>query len=88
MTKLQEDVMADEPTQHEKLEALRNDTLFSRQQNQPDDAGGRYAKITPTTVTGATPTPQYPQIPSGPWSGADPAPPEEPLGYSVDDMEK
>lgn len=60
-------------SQAERKAVLENDTYNARAQNTVDDAGGRYAKITPTTVTGATPTPQYPKIPSGPWSGADPA---------------
>lgn len=37
--------MSDEPTQQEKLEALRNDTNFSWQQNAIDDPGGRFQKL-------------------------------------------
>ena len=76
-----------EATQSERKAIVKNDTLFARQQNTIDDAGGRYAKLTPSNVTGSTPSPQYPQIPSGPWSGDDPVPNEEPLGFSVDAME-
>lgn len=47
------------------------------------ESGGRFAQD--TRVTGSTPTTDYPAA-SGPWSGADPQPPEEPLGESVDDM--
>ena len=37
--------------------------------NSVDDAGGRYAKLTPSNVIGATSAPQYPPLPaSSPWS--------------------
>jgi hypothetical protein len=41
---------------------------------------------TEVTVVGSQPA-VYPRPPSGPWSGADPVPPEPSLGYSVDDQE-
>jgi hypothetical protein len=51
-----------------------------------DTAGGRFAGVNRTIVVGATPTPQYPQLPgSSPWAH-DYVPAEEPLGYSVDDL--
>ena len=73
-------------TQEEKLEALRNDTNFSRQQNELAESGGRYSKVTPSKLVGADQA--YPAPPTGPWSGADPAPLEPPLGFSVDAMQK
>jgi hypothetical protein len=58
------------------------ETLFSRQQNMIDDAGERYAQITPTKLTGQSPS--VPEQPAhSPWH-SDPVPPEEPLGYSID----
>jgi hypothetical protein len=52
-----------------------------------DESGGRFGKANPTIVVGATPTPAYPQLPaSSPWAH-DPVPNEEPLGYSVNDLE-
>jgi hypothetical protein len=63
------------------------DSYLARQQAAPDESGGRYAKRVPSTVIGSTPSPQYPAIPSGPWSGANPVPPEQPLGFSVDAQE-
>lgn len=81
--------MTDEPTQQEKLGALRNDTNFSWQQNTVDDVGGRYSKVTPTSLTGSDASPQMPKLPaSSPWS--DPAnwgPPEPSLGFSIDEMQ-
>ena len=74
-------------TQAEKREVLRNDTLFSRQQNYVDDAGGRYAKLTPATITGSTPAPQYPKQPANSFWSHDPVAATEPLGFSVDAME-
>ena len=80
--------MSDEPTQQEKLEALRNDTNFSWQQNAIDDPGGRFQKLTPTTVTGSANS-SLPRLPeSSPWSSPDPSGPEPPLGYSVDQMDQ
>jgi hypothetical protein len=74
-------------SQSERREVQRNDTMFSRQQNTVDDAGGRYAKLTPATITGVTPTAQYPQLPpSSPWSNGFDENVEPPLGYAVDEM--
>ena len=57
----------DEISQREKREVLRNDSYFSRQQNTIDDAGGRYARITPSKLTGQGPSvPEQPA--SSPWS--------------------
>ena len=56
-------------TQAEKREVLRNDSYFSRQQNAIDDSGGRFAKLTPATITGVTPVPSYPSLPpNSPWA--------------------
>ena len=74
-------------SQSERREVLRNDTMLSRQQNTIDDSGGRFAKLTPATITGATPAPQYPQLPaSSPWSNGFDENVEPPLGYAVDAM--
>ena len=73
-------------SQDERKAVLRNDSYFSRQQNTTDDAGGRYAKLTPATITGAT-SPQYPQLPaSSPWSSGFDQNVEPHLGYAVDEM--
>jgi len=59
------------------------DTLFSRQQNELDESGGRYAKQTSTTLTG-TAKASVPQQPvNSPWHG-DPVPPEPPLGVDIE----
>jgi hypothetical protein len=55
-------------------EIIRNDSYFTRQRDALDEAGGRFSKVNPTTVTGAKP-PEYPQIPTGPWGGSNPVPP-------------
>ena len=76
-----------EASQSERREVLRNDTMFSRQQNIVDDAGGRYAKLTPSNVIGSTSAPQYPKLPaSSPWSQFDQNV-EPVLGFSVNSME-
>jgi hypothetical protein len=67
---------------------LLRDTFFARQQNTVDDAGGRYAKLTPSKLTGQTSAvPQQP--PNSPWSksvdeltGSEP-----PLGFDVNAQE-
>ena len=74
-------------SQSDRREVLRNDTLFSRQQNAIDDSGGRFAKLTPATITGVTPAPIYPQLPaSTPWSNGFDTNVEPQLGYAVDEM--
>jgi hypothetical protein len=74
-------------TQDERKAILRNDSYFSRQQNTPEDAGGRYAKLTPSNVIGSKPTPQYPQLPpSSPWANGFDVNVEPQLGYAVDEM--
>jgi hypothetical protein len=89
--------MADFPfnndaSQAQRRKVLENDrkvsTYFQRAQADADlELGGRYAKVTETTVTGATPGPIYPkQPPNSPWHH-DPMPPEPPLGFSVNDLE-
>jgi hypothetical protein len=62
------------------------DTLFSRQQNELDESGGRYAKQTSTTLTG-TGVPTYPKQPiSSPYAkGLDEVTgPEPPLGVDIE----
>jgi hypothetical protein len=73
-------------SQAEKRQVLQNDTLFARQQNALDDLGGRFAKLTPSNVTGTKPLQQVPRLPaSSPWH-REALPPEEPLGIAVDEM--
>jgi hypothetical protein len=56
------------------------DSFFSRAIADPDEAGGRYAKLNPSKVTGSTPT--VPQQPAkSPWA-CDPVPLEPPVGFS------
>jgi hypothetical protein len=86
---------ADEISQRERREVLRNDrrvreaaTYHSVALGSVDDErGGRYATGgSKQTVIGAAPV-SYPTQPSGsPWR-VDMCPPEPPLGYSVDEME-
>jgi hypothetical protein len=52
-----------------------------------EEQGGRFARNTEVRITGTAPTWQAPAIGgTGPWSGADPVPPEEPLGYCIDEL--
>src|SRR6516164_2522186 len=62
-------------------------TFYSIAASDADlDLGGRYAKVHSTTVTGATPGSAFPQMESGPWA-KDECPPEQPLGYSVNEQD-
>jgi hypothetical protein len=81
----------------ERRESLENDRKVREQQggtffqhavsSADDEAGGRFARVNPTMVVGSTPGPSYPQLPaSSPWAH-DYVPNEEPLGYSVNDLE-
>jgi hypothetical protein len=78
----------DEISQREKRQVMR-DTFLSRQANTVDDAGGRYARITPSKVTGATPSPIPRQPATSPWSKSfDEVVGKEPeLGFAVDTQE-
>jgi hypothetical protein len=70
-------------------EVIRNDSYFTRQRDALDESGGRFSKVNPTTVTGASP-PTYPQIPTGPWGGSNPVPPDpatDTLGYDINEQE-
>jgi hypothetical protein len=77
----------------EREEVLRNDqkvqqasTFFQHAQSSIDDeAGGRFAKVNPSTVIGSMPLPQYPRA-ATPFQ-SDPVGLEPPLGYSVEDLE-
>ena len=75
------------------LEERRGKTLMGHALAELDDAGGRYATVTPKSVTGAAPGPTYPAQPAGsPWA-KDECPPEplidgrtegNTLGYEID----
>jgi hypothetical protein len=72
-------------SQAERKAILESDNYHRRAQNQPDDAGGRFQKLTPTIVTG-TASAQVPKLPeNSPWASPDPSGPEPPLGYSVEE---
>jgi hypothetical protein len=76
--------------QKETREIIHNDSYFTRQRDALDEAGGRYAKLTPNKVTGATPPSQYPRIPSGPWAAPEPVAPDpatDQLGFDVNEVE-
>jgi hypothetical protein len=87
--RLSQDFWNDPHSQELRREIIRNDSYMTRQRDAPEEAGGRYSKIAPTTVTGQSPI-SYPQISSGPWSAGDPGAPNaatDTLGYSVQDQE-
>ena len=84
-------------SQREKREIMENDRLVREAgerrgrtyaghalDNEPE-VGGRFKRVTETTVIGKSPI-TYPRLPSGPWS-RDACPPEPPLGYSVEEQE-
>jgi hypothetical protein len=74
----------------ETKEIIRNDSYCTRQQNALDEAGGRFSKLTPATVTGQSPaSAQIPRQPEGsPWA-SNPVPPGEldQLGYDLNAVE-
>src|SRR5262245_39762052 len=62
-------------------------TYFSHAGDVELELGGRFAKLTPTTVTGSEGVVRYPRQPEGsPWA-SDPVGTEPPLGYSVNAVE-
>lgn len=83
-------------TQRERAEIVKNERKLRRGDREAstyhaqamaglDEPGGRFAQA--RHVTGSAPSVEYPKLPgNSPWSG-DPVPPEEPLGYSVNDLE-
>jgi hypothetical protein len=78
----------------EKKEIFENDRKVMNtyhafaQSSVDDERGGRYAAVSrPATVIGASPV-SYPKLPAdSPSNQLAMSPKEEPLGYSVDDME-
>jgi len=82
---------ADEISQAERRRIMADDrrakTYFGQAQHADDDLGGRFKRVTTTTLTGSSPTSMYPAQPANsPWH-QDACPPEPPLGFSVDEME-
>ena len=74
-----------ELTMKEKAETLKQDTLLRRTEGDLSlENTGRHAK--PNTVIGVDAL-SYPRLPSGPWADPVQIPPEEPLGFSVEDHE-
>jgi hypothetical protein len=75
-------------TMKEKEEILRNDrrasTMHGRASADLDlENTGRFAK--PHAVIGVDGAPDYPRLPSGPWADPVQVPPEEPLGYDINE---
>jgi hypothetical protein len=68
-------------------EKRRLSTYLAMAVADSEDIGGRFKKVAPMSVVGATPVPEYPRQPEGsPWSQQWPNDPD-PLGYSVEDSE-
>jgi hypothetical protein len=61
-------------------------TYFSHAGDVELELGGRFAKLTPTTVVGTEPITKYPKLESGFWA-KDECPPEPPLGFDVNTQE-
>ena len=90
---------ADFISQRERREVLENDrqvhadrkaTTYRQhaEASVDDDFGGRYARLTPTQVTGVGPVVRYPRLPAdNPSNQLALTPKEEPLGYSIEDQE-
>jgi hypothetical protein len=90
--------MDDEPEIARRIREARErrSQTYMGQKQDLDDMGGRFAKVTRSTVTGSGPIAEYPRMPEGsPWA-KDECPPEPPidrsddgvrLGYRVDGQE-
>jgi hypothetical protein len=81
-------------TREEKAEALRNERRLRQGDREPstyhklaglsDDLGGRFR--VKESISGEEAAVHVPRLPeNSPWAG-DPVPPEEPLGYSINDL--
>ena len=69
------------------IEERRMRSYHGQAQSMDLDLGGRFAKVTKTTVTGTDPVVRYPSLPTdNPWN-KDVLPTEPSLGYSIEDME-
>jgi hypothetical protein len=62
----------------------QRNTYLAHAQADADAAGGRFAKVNATEVTGV---PRYPTLPAGSPFHHDPVPPEPPLGQDVNAMQ-
>jgi hypothetical protein len=93
--------MTSELSQREKRETFRQDLSLRKQsaqseastfstfaQSEMEQTRSRFNAEQEQIVVGRDPIPKYPALSSGPWSGQDPVPDEEPLGYSVDEMSR
>jgi hypothetical protein len=91
--RLSDDYWNDPHSQEVRREVLKNDRdcLMTRAQADADLLNqGRFAKEVATQVTGGGSVPSYPQIPSGPWGGSNPVPPDpatDQLGYDINEVE-
>jgi hypothetical protein len=80
-------------TQKKKREILKNDakvraTYRDFAQSDPElELGGRFAKVTPSTVVGAAPVTSVPRQPEGSHWHSDPMPMEPPLGLDINAVE-
>jgi hypothetical protein len=85
-------MLLDHADQDEKRRVLENDaslrtagTFFSHTHSD-GDLGGRFAAVGAQTIVGQSPNPYPPMPPNNPWA-RDPVPPEEPLGFSINEFE-
>jgi hypothetical protein len=99
MTKNPGQLFRSDATTAEKLEALFNEqklrkaqgrtkdasTLHARAVTDADEVRGRFAQHEKSEVIGATQAVEYPRLPSGPWADPVQIPPEEPLGYDINE---
>ena len=82
-------MLSSQEEQAERRRVLANDQRVKEQSGtfmshtHDDLAGGRFAKVSPQTVVGAEPVPNYPAAAA---HQHDPVPIEPPLGYSVNDL--
>jgi hypothetical protein len=92
MTEEESLMLSKQEEQSERLSVLRNDaqvrgaTFSDFAQADASEVRGRFTAHERSTVIGSAPSPAT-QYPAGPNWTCDPVPPEEPLGYSVEDHE-
>jgi hypothetical protein len=64
----------------------RPNSMFARAvQDASDEHGGRFARNTQISIAGTEPIPHAAQLAAPTWSH-DVVPPEEPLGYCIDEL--
>jgi hypothetical protein len=85
-------VLSRQEEEQDRIRTLRNDLSVCQQQERSgtylshthSELGGRYALVSPQTIVGADPIPNYPAAAA---HQHDPVPQEPSLGFAIDELE-